>query len=47
MPVTNYIWDEVNDSLLMETDENGETTANHDSVGNRTAAREASGARVN
>ncbi len=27
MPVTNYIWDDENDSLLMETDENGDTTA--------------------
>jgi len=27
MPVTNYIWDVENDSLLMETDENGATTA--------------------
>ena len=27
MPVTNYIWDEVNDTLLMEKDEAGNTTA--------------------
>ena len=27
MPVTNYIWDEVNDTLLMEKDEAGDTTA--------------------
>src|SRR5712691_10910914 len=26
MPVTNYIWDDENDSLLMETDENDNTT---------------------
>ena len=29
MSVTNYVWDEVNDSLLMETDENGDTTAEY------------------
>jgi hypothetical protein len=29
MSVTNYVWDEVNDSLLMETDENGQTTAEY------------------
>lgn len=27
MPITNYIWDVVNDSVLMETDETGATTA--------------------
>jgi hypothetical protein len=27
MPVTNYIWDVATDSYLMETDENGDTTA--------------------
>ncbi len=27
MPVTNYIWDELSDTVLMETDENGQTTA--------------------
>jgi hypothetical protein len=27
MPVTNYIWDVVNDSYLMETDETGAATA--------------------
>ena len=27
MPVTNYIWDELNDTVLMETDGSGNTTA--------------------
>jgi hypothetical protein len=27
MPVTNYIWDELNDTLLMETDEVGQVSA--------------------
>jgi RHS repeat-associated protein len=29
MPVTNYLWDEVNDTLLAETDENGNTIAQY------------------
>jgi RHS repeat-associated protein len=29
MPVTNYIWDEVNDTLLMEKDEDGNTMASY------------------
>jgi RHS repeat-associated protein len=29
MPVTNYIWDEVNDTLLAETDEAGNTIAEY------------------
>lgn len=29
MPVTNYLWDMVNDNVLAETDENGEVTAEY------------------
>ena len=29
MPVANYIWDPVDDNVIMETDENGATTATY------------------